>query len=398
MIVNTQPIAPTETMRKHASSVDETTDFAAELGKKLLSGISSLTENDAGDTKHFSPEDENSMAGSPDNAAILSPLLTLLPEEMTPPNIDTSAMPAAKEGALDAENSVGLAATQLSAHQQNATLLMREAPLASAAPLSQATVFVPKTPRSVLTERVPVLKVAQTPAAIFINSFINSSLNSTIDSSNNTPDTLNKAGITDGEPLQIAKDDASAALMRDSGGSTHVFSSMAQHSLPMGSVKVTQTSSAVPVSPPTVSQGILAPEVGTTAWQQALGQQIACFTRDGVHHAELRLHPKELGALKISLRLNNDQAQLHFVTGDHQVRAALESAMPHLRTSLAESGVQLGQSSVGADTASSQESAHSEHGAWGMDKNDSADDEALIDEPALVSRMLSYSQEINTFV
>lgn len=103
---------------------------------------------------------------------------------------------------------------------------------------------------------------------------------------------------------------------------------------------------------PVVATGVLMHEPGTSAWQQSLGQQIACFTRDGVHHAELRLHPEELGSLQISLRLNNDQAQLHFVTENHQVRAALESAMPELRTSLAESGINLGQSSVGADSTS----------------------------------------------
>lgn len=100
--------------------------------------------------------------------------------------------------------------------------------------------------------------------------------------------------------------------------------------------------------------GSLPQTTGTPAWQQALSQQILCFTRDGVHNAELRLHPEELGSLQISLRLNNDRAQLHFMTANHQVQAALEAAMPQLRSSLAESGIQLGQSSVGAENSSWQ--------------------------------------------
>lgn len=69
----------------------------------------------------------------------------------------------------------------------------------------------------------------------------------------------------------------------------------------------------------------------------------------GQQNAELRLHPQELGALQISLKMEDNQAQLHFASAHSQVRAALEAAMPSLRSALAESGIQLGQSSVGSE-------------------------------------------------
>ena len=106
------------------------------------------------------------------------------------------------------------------------------------------------------------------------------------------------------------------------------------------------------VNEPAAASGLLSQQMGTPAWQQSLGQQIACFTRDGIQHAELRLHPEELGSIQITLQLKNEQAQMHFVSASHQVRAAIEAAVPHLRTSLAESGIELGQSSVGADSTS----------------------------------------------
>lgn len=148
-----------------------------------------------------------------------------------------------------------------------------------------------------------------------------------------------------------------------------------------------------------VVTGALQAEVGTPAWQQSLGQQIAVFTRDGVHHAELRLHPEDLGSLQISLRLNNDQAQLHFVTADHQVRAALESAMPHLRTQLQESGIQLGQSSVGAESFSSTGDAPSgEHSGQGKSEKESSEMAvSAAEERISVPRTLIYSSGINTF-
>ncbi|MEB7539693.1 flagellar hook-length control protein FliK [Pantoea anthophila] len=151
---------------------------------------------------------------------------------------------------------------------------------------------------------------------------------------------------------------------------------------------------------PSPATGQLTQEMGTPAWQQALGQQVACFTRNGIQHAELRLHPKELGSLQISLQLKNEQAELHFVSPSHQVRAAIEAAVPHLRTSLAESGIALGQSSVGA--GSSQDGNPS--GSAGQSfrpqgiPSQPGDRPASAEEPAdAVIPAVSYRNGINTF-
>lgn len=97
------------------------------------------------------------------------------------------------------------------------------------------------------------------------------------------------------------------------------------------------------------ANGYLSAPLGSQEWQQSLGQQVLMFSRNGQQSAELRLHPQELGALQISLKMEDNQAQLHFASAHSQVRAALEAAMPSLRHALAESGVQLGQSSVGSE-------------------------------------------------
>ncbi|WP_404273157.1 flagellar hook-length control protein FliK [Yersinia similis] len=97
------------------------------------------------------------------------------------------------------------------------------------------------------------------------------------------------------------------------------------------------------------ANGYLSASPGSQEWQQSLGQQVIMFSRNGQQRAELRLHPQELGALQISLKMEDNQAQLHFASAHSQVRAALEAAMPSLRHALAESGVQLGQSSVGSE-------------------------------------------------
>ncbi|WP_422528589.1 flagellar hook-length control protein FliK [Serratia fonticola] len=102
------------------------------------------------------------------------------------------------------------------------------------------------------------------------------------------------------------------------------------------------------VSAPATPQ--LNAQLGSPEWQQALSQQVLMFHRNGQQSAELRLHPQELGALQITLKLDDNQAQLHIASAHGQVRAAVEAALPHLRHALAESGINLGQSSVGGES------------------------------------------------
>jgi flagellar hook-length control protein FliK len=120
--------------------------------------------------------------------------------------------------------------------------------------------------------------------------------------------------------------------------------------MPVAATAATATAATPVAAAPQITSPLDTPE-----WQQALGQQVLMFTRHGQQSAELRLHPEDLGALQISLKIDNDQAQLHFVSAHQQVRAAVEAAMPHLRTALAESGISLGQSSVGSDSSAWQQ-------------------------------------------
>ena len=134
------------------------------------------------------------------------------------------------------------------------------------------------------------------------------------------------------------------------------------------------TAAAAPaVAAPSVAPApVLSSPLASPEWQQALGQQVMMFTRQGQQSAELRLHPEDLGALQISLKIDNNQAQLHFASPHQQVRAAVEAAMPHLRTALAESGISLGQSSVGSDgsawqnpqQSAQQQGSRSTPGSW----------------------------------
>ncbi|TDB45208.1 flagellar hook-length control protein FliK [Photorhabdus luminescens] len=109
------------------------------------------------------------------------------------------------------------------------------------------------------------------------------------------------------------------------------------------------------------STPLLNAQLGSEEWQQQLNQQIILFNRNGLQQAELRLHPQELGALQIRMSVEDNQAQLHLASAHSHVRAALEAALPGLRHALAESGIQLTQSSVSSDNASPwQQEQHSD--------------------------------------
>ncbi|WP_411885829.1 flagellar hook-length control protein FliK [Polaromonas sp. YR568] len=94
------------------------------------------------------------------------------------------------------------------------------------------------------------------------------------------------------------------------------------------------------------SQAALTPEVGSGEWGKALGQHMVHMGKAGEHVAELQLNPPGLGPLKVTLSLNDNQVQALFVSAHSSVRAAVEAALPQLRSTLADSGIHLGEASV----------------------------------------------------
>lgn len=97
---------------------------------------------------------------------------------------------------------------------------------------------------------------------------------------------------------------------------------------------------------PSLADAHLAPVVGSPDWPLALARQVVRLApgRD----IELNLNPAELGPLKVKLSLIDSQAHVAFVSEHAGVRQALEAALPQLRTSFADSGISLGQTTVGS--------------------------------------------------
>ncbi|ELY6244866.1 flagellar hook length control protein FliK [Cronobacter universalis] len=133
--------------------------------------------------------------------------------------------------------------------------------------------------------------------------------------------------------------------------STQVPHNLNLHALASTTTQGAQNNAPVMAMP---TPQIAAP-LGTPDWQNSVSQHITLFTRNGQQSAELRLHPEELGAVQISLKIDDNMAQVQMVSPHSHVRAALEAALPTLRAQLAESGIQLGQSSISSENFSGQQ-------------------------------------------
>ena len=97
------------------------------------------------------------------------------------------------------------------------------------------------------------------------------------------------------------------------------------------------------------------PALGTSAWQEDLGQQVVAMVRRGDQQVDMQLNPSDLGPLSISLNVGDTGVQAQFQSVHASVRAAVEQALPQLQVALASQGLTLGEASVN-DGASRQAS------------------------------------------
>jgi len=196
------------------------------------------------------------------------------------------------------------------------------------------------------------------------------------------------------------QDEKSAPLTQtDSSTLTSAPISSSQAPLMMQSASATTSTPSTPM---------LNAQLGSDEWQQALSQQIVMFSRNGQQNAELRLHPADLGAIQISLKLDNDQAQISMASSHSHVRAALEAALPQLRTALAENGINLGQSQVSSDSFAQSQGFQQQqqqqqetrrdgqHGAFSLSQNDDSEITPIAVPAALQARILG-TGAVDTF-
>jgi flagellar hook-length control protein FliK len=100
----------------------------------------------------------------------------------------------------------------------------------------------------------------------------------------------------------------------------------------------------------TMPQVTIAPRMDTPEWQPAFAHNVKMLVNDGVTGATLQLNPAEFGPIQVRIVMTEQRADISFMVTSTDANAALQSALPELRDQLARSGIQLGQTSVGAQS------------------------------------------------
>lgn len=120
----------------------------------------------------------------------------------------------------------------------------------------------------------------------------------------------------------------------------------------------------------------IATEFGKPAWGNDFNQQITWLATQKHQVAELHLHPADLGPVEIILHISNDQStqvSAQFTSPHLAVREAIESALPRLREMMAENGITLGNTTVGAETSQQHPNRQQHSIASGTNENNATE-------------------------
>ncbi len=119
--------------------------------------------------------------------------------------------------------------------------------------------------------------------------------------------------------------------------------------------------SAPPSDPRAVSTQVATP-FGRPEWTGALSERVSWLVGQRLQSAEIQINPPQLGPVEVRISIQNDQATLMFASGHSVVREAIQAALPRLNEMLAQSGIALGQTSVGAESFAGQQQGFRQSG------------------------------------
>jgi flagellar hook-length control protein FliK len=106
-----------------------------------------------------------------------------------------------------------------------------------------------------------------------------------------------------------------------------------------------QQNSAAPV------QIRVATPFAQSGWAQEVDQKLTWMVTNTRQQADLVLNPPDLGRIEVTLVVKGDEVNASFASPHQAVREAIEESLVRLRESLAESGINLGQTHVGRDSS-----------------------------------------------
>lgn len=118
----------------------------------------------------------------------------------------------------------------------------------------------------------------------------------------------------------------------------------------IGTSPLAATSSITKTDGPSLD---IQPSLQSKAWNSVLSSRVIWMAREGIQHAALKLNPANLGPVEVRLNMHNEQANITFIAHNAATRDALEQALPKLRESFLENGLELTDADV-SDPSSQQ--------------------------------------------
>jgi flagellar hook-length control protein FliK len=138
---------------------------------------------------------------------------------------------------------------------------------------------------------------------------------------------------------------------------------------------------AQPIQPHLAASELIARAVQTpinsARWADDVGNHLTWMVGQSESKADLVLNPPQLGRIEVSISITGDQATASFVSANAEVRDALQGSLPRLREILADTGVFLGQTNIGAGS-SQQGGSNSEKGRKSGDDSFSSQNRTLV--------------------
>ncbi|MDB4536503.1 flagellar hook-length control protein FliK [Oceanospirillaceae bacterium] len=141
-------------------------------------------------------------------------------------------------------------------------------------------------------------------------------------------------------------------------------------------------------------QGDSSAQMGARQMQDQIGQQLQRMVKEGRWQANLSLNPARLGQVNISLVMEDGVLKTQLLSSNPGVRELLESSLPKLRDQLADSGLQLADVSVGADSGGHQQ-ARGEQPDWQLSQTVKNTSEEQI--PMAASHRSNHDGDVDTF-
>jgi flagellar hook-length control protein FliK len=152
--------------------------------------------------------------------------------------------------------------------------------------------------------------------------------------------------------LEVAQHNLSAAQIE--AGAAAAAAVPERGSISAALVSASASASAAAAGTPVHTTLGLEPRLGAAGWDNALGQKVLWMVSSQQQVAELSLNPPDLGPLQVVLSISDDQVSAMFISQQADVRQALEAALPRLKEMMADSGINLSNTTVSSDSSRQQ--------------------------------------------